>query len=101
MKTTTDVRRERFTRETALAFFDALPAVTIEACIGRWKGASVGTEHPLDGLLEKYGWYGKEFLDPDQPIVDVFRKVDDATLLGLMDLRGMEAPFFFLLEREL
>jgi hypothetical protein len=34
------------------------------------------------------------------PIVDVFRRTDPDTLLGLMDLRGMEKPFFFLLERD-
>ena len=33
------------------------------------------------------------------PINDVFRKVDDHTLLGLMDFKGMEQPFFFLLNR--
>ncbi len=34
------------------------------------------------------------------PINDVFRKVDDDTVLGVMDLKGMETPFFFLLRRE-
>ena len=34
------------------------------------------------------------------PIIDVFRRVDDATLLGVMDLRGLPRPFFFLLERD-
>ena len=34
------------------------------------------------------------------PINDVFRKVDDQTVLGLMDLKGMECPFFFVLQRE-
>ena len=33
------------------------------------------------------------------PINDVFRKIDDNTLLGLMDLKGMERPFFFVLRR--
>ena len=33
------------------------------------------------------------------PIDDVFRAVDDDTLLGLMDLRGMDRPFFFVLRR--
>ncbi|MBB2921596.1 DUF4334 domain-containing protein [Cellulomonas cellasea] len=33
------------------------------------------------------------------PIIDVFRRVDDRTLLGVMDLRGMPRPFFFLLRR--
>lgn len=33
------------------------------------------------------------------PINDVFRKVDENTLLGLMDFKGMEQPFFFVLHR--
>ncbi|HMQ49338.1 MAG TPA: DUF4334 domain-containing protein [Saprospiraceae bacterium] len=35
------------------------------------------------------------------PINDIFRKVNDHTLLGCMDMKGMEQPFFFLLERDL
>ena len=34
------------------------------------------------------------------PINDVFRKVDENTLLGLMDFKGMEQPFFFVLRRD-
>ncbi len=34
------------------------------------------------------------------PINDVFRKVDDETVLGVMDRKGMERPFFFVLRRE-
>ena len=34
------------------------------------------------------------------PIIDVFRRVDPATLLGLMDMRGLPQPFFFVLERD-
>jgi hypothetical protein len=33
------------------------------------------------------------------PIIDVFRRVDDRTLLGAMDLRGA-APYFFILEKD-
>ena len=33
------------------------------------------------------------------PICDVFRKIDDNRVLGVMDLRGMEEPYFFMLER--
>lgn len=35
------------------------------------------------------------------PIHDVFRKVDDSTVLGLMDWKGMPQPFFFLLTRSI
>ena len=34
------------------------------------------------------------------PITDIFRRLDPNTLLGLMDARGMERPFFFTLHRE-
>jgi hypothetical protein len=34
------------------------------------------------------------------PINDVFRKVDDDTVLGAMDLRFTPQPFFFILTRE-
>jgi hypothetical protein len=159
----------------ALAVFDSLPGVTLDACIGRWRGSGLPTGHPLDGVLESLGWWGKEFVDPETvypllfrahggdvvalnpvpllvrwllrhpwlmrspasraafaavrpllrttepkarlrrveyrgvisagmiydalPILDVFRAVDPDTLLGLMDLRGMPRPFFFMLQR--
>jgi Domain of unknown function (DUF4334)/GXWXG protein len=35
-----------------------------------------------------------------QPINDHFRLVDDDTVVGAMDLRGMEQPFLFVLQRE-
>ncbi|MBM0744239.1 DUF4334 domain-containing protein [Phormidium sp. CLA17] len=34
------------------------------------------------------------------PINDIFCKVDEDTVLGVMDLKGMEQPFFFVLRRE-
>ena len=33
------------------------------------------------------------------PIIDVFRRVDDDTLLGLMDFRAVPLPYFFVLAR--
>lgn len=33
------------------------------------------------------------------PIIDVFRRVDADTLLGVMDLRG-SAPYVFVLQRD-
>jgi len=36
----------------------------------------------------------------DWPTNDVFRKVDANTVLGLMDARGMAAPYFFVLRRD-
>lgn len=34
------------------------------------------------------------------PIHDIFRKVDDNTVLGLMDFKGVDQPFFFILKRD-
>jgi hypothetical protein len=34
------------------------------------------------------------------PISDAFRKVDDDTLVGAMDARGLQMPFMFVLRRE-
>ncbi len=161
--------------EEALKFFDALPIVDIDSIIGRWRGTGLATGHPLDGMLETLGWYGKEFIDrehvhpllfsdnkgalfsldpkrvslnlalkvpilrnnltrqallaarfvlqthqakarvrmleyrgkvsatmiyDDLPICDMFRLIDHDTLLGVMDLKGMEQPFFFKLHRD-
>ncbi len=147
-----------------------------EQVIGRWRGSGLATGSPIDGLLEGYGWYGKEFLDAETvhpllfldrtgrprpvdpalipvgllrahagvarsglarqafggirplmytdkpkarlrsvehrgvataamvydalPIIDVFRRVGPDVVLGAMDMRGLPAPFFYLLERD-
>ena len=34
------------------------------------------------------------------PVIDVFRRVGDDVLIGAMDMRGLAAPFFFLLHRD-
>ncbi|WP_442790240.1 DUF4334 domain-containing protein [Nocardia sp. CDC153] len=34
------------------------------------------------------------------PIIDVFRRVDADTLLGVMDMRGLNEPYFFVLYRD-
>lgn len=36
----------------------------------------------------------------DKPVTDVFRKLDDDTVVGLMDYRGMPRPYFFVLRRD-
>jgi hypothetical protein len=162
--------------DEALSFFDGLPTVTTAEMLGRWRGSGLPTGSPLDGLLEAYGWYGKEFLGPESvhpllfrgrdgrprpvdpthmplgllrdhaglarlwpvrtafgrlrpllytnrptarlrmvehrgvttaamiydalPVIDVFRRVGPDVLVGAMDLRGLPAPFLFLLERD-
>ncbi len=167
----------RSSTSEALAIFDDLDTVDIDFMIGSWKGAGFPTDHPWDGLLETYHWFGKCFKSPEavQPLVfttanggksnvnpiwmipvvnlihqkwvpksriagrlfqmcipifstkrararlrmthyrgkesatmiydnlpinDVFRKVDRGTVFGVMDLKNLEQPFFFVLRRE-
>jgi hypothetical protein len=158
-----------------LAFFDSLPAVRVPELLGTWSGRGLPTGNRLDGLLERFGWYGKRFDGADEahpllflhgrdglvdvnpalvplpvlvrfpallrnplaaalfrlvlpllrtrrprarlrmteyrgvvsatlcydalPIHDAFRRVDEDTVLGVMDLRGLEAPFVFVMSR--
>lgn len=163
------------TRDEALSLFDALPAVLSDDIRGRWRGRELATGHPMDGVLEPSGWYGKQFdsndevhpllfttpdgeifaVDPRRvpiglagrvphsavrtgrrllgvakpalrttaprarlrdiefrgvssaamvydhlPTIDHFRRVDEDTLLGAMDMRGMPEPYFFILARD-
>ncbi|GHO62469.1 hypothetical protein KSC_013610 [Ktedonobacter sp. SOSP1-52] len=167
--------QNRMSLQEALELCDALPGVEIETMLGRWRGSEVSTHHPMDGMLEAFGWYGKEFIDRDHvhpllfsdnhnqifaidpkrlplslvlklpiprnklmrrlvimarfllqtrqakarvrmveyrgkvsasmlydnlPICDTFRLIDQDTLLGIMDFKGMEQPFFFKLHRD-
>ena len=170
----TTLQQGKTSTDEALKLFDELEPVDLEFMMGRWKGAGFDTNHPMDGLLEAFNWYGKEFIAPDHvhpllfldgnnkifkvtpnptamnlalrfavpknqaikllfkvmnlmlkteeskarirmmehrqkisatmiydnlPIHDIFRKVDDNTVLGLMDFKGMQQPFFFVLNR--
>ncbi|MUL67272.1 hypothetical protein BOO86_22550 [Mycobacterium sp. CBMA 234] len=53
------------TAADALDIFDAAPAVEPDFMIGTWHGAEVPTGHPMDGLLEASGWWGKQFVDAE------------------------------------
>ena len=46
---------------SALSWFDTLASLEPEFMIGRWRGVALPTGHPLDGVLEALGWYGKAF----------------------------------------
>jgi hypothetical protein len=154
-----------------LALFDSLPPVGLAEMQGRWRGSGLPSGNKMDGMLERFGWYGKEFNGPEDvhpllcrlrggeifpvnpalvpiglvnrhpglfqgrlpaaafervgrlaatrrptarlrmtehrgvltatmiydalPINDMFRAVDGATRLGLMDLRDKPEPYFF------
>lgn len=53
------------TQAQALEFFDSLPPIRAEELTGRWYGRGLNTAHPMDGLLESSGWYGKQFDDTE------------------------------------
>ncbi|MCR9142138.1 MAG: DUF4334 domain-containing protein [bacterium] len=169
------LERGSATRDEALALFDSLPPIAdLAFMFGRWTGSGIDSDHPMDGLLENYAWYGKEFISEDHvhpllfqsgggkifrvnpalmpmgmalkfpflkrgfmrgvfrlgrpilqtsktgarlrlishrgkvsatmaydalPIHDVFRRIDENTVMGLMDYKGMQDPFFFVLNR--
>lgn len=51
-------------------------------------------------MIEHHGVTTAAMIYDDLPVCDVFRRVDDDTVVGLMDARGMRRPFFFVLRRE-
>jgi hypothetical protein len=158
--------------EKALAIFDQLEPASLDFMQGQWRGYEILTGHPIDGLLEPSGWYGKLFIDPEnvhplliyslnrkrlfainplfiplginfpktkvlrffmallkpilktkkskarmrmieyrgkltgtmvydaKAICDHFARIDNHTMLGVMDLKGSPNPYFFVLERD-
>ena len=50
----------------ALALYDSLPPAHVGAILGDWAGEGLHTGHPMDGLLELYGWHGNRFDSPDE-----------------------------------
>ncbi|MFE9059831.1 DUF4334 domain-containing protein [Streptomyces mutabilis] len=123
------------------AVWAALDTVRPEEILGEWKGGEFDTGHPLNGMLDKAGWYGKTFTsvhdvkplvcrDADgelysnvelgqgeaslwtvefrgestatmvydgRPVLDHFKRVDDNTLMGVMNGKGIPAdgPFYY------
>ncbi|MCY1044920.1 DUF4334 domain-containing protein [Corallococcus sp. bb12-1] len=51
-------------------------------------------------MTEYRGKLSATMIYDDWPTNDVFRQVDADTLLGVMDARGMPAPYFFVLRRD-
>ena len=66
----------------ALAFYDSLPAVPIDAMIGSWRGSEIPTGHVFDGLLGPAGWYGKNFRSADDVDPLVFQRGDGRKFAG-------------------
>jgi hypothetical protein len=42
-------------------WFQTLQPVRAQEMIGLWQGAGIPSGHPLDGVLENLGWFGKRF----------------------------------------
>ena len=70
------------TLAAALALYDSLPPVPIEAMIGQWRGGEIATGHRFDGLLGPAGWYGKRFHSADAVDPLVFRRTDGRLFAG-------------------
>jgi len=51
-------------------------------------------------MVEYRGKVSATMIYDGLPINDHFRKIDDNTVLGLMDFKGLESPFPFVLERD-
>lgn len=75
-------------------------AVTVT--LGRLALPLISTRRPKARLrmVEHRGVSTATMIYDALPIHDHFRSIDDATVLGVMDLRGLEDPLFFLLHRE-
>jgi 15-cis-phytoene desaturase len=50
-------------------------------------------------MIEHRGSIGAAMLYDEVPVVDFFRRVDENTVLGLMELKGLDVPYFFALRR--
>jgi hypothetical protein len=72
--------------DQALALFDALPPIPVTEMFGSWRGRGLQTGHPLDGLLETFGWHGKRFEGPEDVHPLVFDRLD-----GDRDLPGVRS----------
>lgn len=51
-------------------------------------------------MMEFRGVSSATMIYDSLPIHDVFRKIDDDTVMGLMDMRDLSQPFFFILKKQ-
>ncbi|WP_280831005.1 DUF4334 domain-containing protein [Mycolicibacterium frederiksbergense] len=71
------------TTSEALDIFDAAEAVEPDFMLDTWHGAELPTGHPMDGLLEASGWWGKQFVDAETVHPLLFPTGDGASLWAL------------------
>lgn len=51
-------------------------------------------------MVEYRGKMSAAMVYDTKAIIDCFRKINDNTIMGVMDLKGSEQPYFFALERD-
>ncbi|MGW0251454.1 DUF4334 domain-containing protein [Nocardia goodfellowii] len=78
-----------------------LPAIRAARKTLRYTGFAIRTGKPAARLrgIEYRGVLSAAMVYDHLPIIDHFRRVDPDTLLGVMDLRGMSDPYFFVLRK--
>ncbi|WP_375754595.1 DUF4334 domain-containing protein [Corallococcus exercitus] len=93
------VKAGRIPVEKALALFDSLPTVELGFLRGTWRGHELQTGHPMDGLLDATGWYGKQFVDAESVHPLLFHTEDRKAVFPVdprkwpsPDLRGPVGP---------
>jgi len=71
------------------------------AAMFRWLLPLMKTRRPRARLrpVEYRGVTSAAMVYDQLPIIDCFRRVDDLTVLGAMDIRGFNEPYFFVLRR--
>ncbi|MEV6276492.1 DUF4334 domain-containing protein [Nocardia sp. NPDC051832] len=76
-----------------------LPAIRALRKTLRYTAFTLRTAKPAARLrsIEYRGVISAAMVYDHLPIIDHFRRVDAGTLLGVMDLRGMADPYFFVL----
>ena len=57
----------------AVGRFEGLADVAPDAMVGHWRGETLATGHPFDGLLEALGWWGKQVEGPERVHPLLFR----------------------------
>ena len=50
-------------QDETLDWFRTLRPLDVEEMVGLWRGHTQPSGHPLDGVLESLGWFGKRFHD--------------------------------------
>ena len=94
MKPQNLLKQRRSTVSTATSVFDSLDSVSLDFMLGQWKGFEIITGHPMEGLLEPSGWYGKLFIDTENV---------HPLLMNTLNKKGLYAinPFLIPLGRRL